>query len=319
MTSAAIAPFHAACTGPDLTTITSTDVAMDTLVTVRVDTARPRADALAALDRALLWFIEVETICSRFDPASELVALSRQTGIETPVSPLLFEAVAFAIEVASLTGGAFDPTIGAAQQQRGFNRHYVPGKQSPEVLKLAEPATFRDVRLDRRAGTVLLRRPLLLDLGAVAKGLAIDLAAKELAGFERYAVDAGGDVYAGAASPEATPWRIGVRHPQNMNALLQTIQIRNASACTSGGYERPAHLSGEHHLLDPRTGRSPRRLSSVTVVAPTAMVADALATAVFVLGPNRGLRLLRQQRADGLLLHASGEMSMTPGFEERVI
>lgn len=229
-----------------------------------------------------------------------------------PVSDLLFEAVTFAIEVARLTDGAFDPTVGGDQQRRGFRRDYVTGRELPPALDTAG-ATYRDVRLDRRRKRVTLCRPLLLDLGAVAKGFAIDLAARELARFERFAVEAGGDLYAGGTDAAAPPWRVGVRHPRH-DELLGTLAIRNGAVCTSGGAERPASTGqGEHHLLDPRSGRSPRAVSGVTVIAPAALVADALGTAAFVLGPDAGPRLLREQGVEAIIVTDTDQVRVTPG------
>lgn len=298
---------------------THTGVAMDTLITLRVDTRQPAAVAQAALVRAFAWFAAVETACSRFDPRSELARLARTCGEAVAVSPLLLEAVAFALDVARLTRGRFDPTVGAAQQRRGFDREYVSDRAGAVATPPdAARATYRDVRVDRAAGTITLRRPLLLDLGAVAKGLAIDLAARELAAFERYAVDAGGDIYAGCTDSGAAPWQIGVRHPREANALLGALAVANAAVCTSGDYARPAAEAGEHHLLDPRRGRSPRALCSVTVLAPSAIVADALSTAAAILGPRAGLRLLTEQGVSGLLVTGAGQLLTTPGFEEQL-
>jgi thiamine biosynthesis lipoprotein len=292
-----------------------TALAMDTLVTLRVDTRRQQAEVEAAFDRALHWFAAVEEACSRFDPSSELRHLCDQPGRPVAVSPLLRSAVAFAIEVARATGGAFDPAIGALQQRRGFTRNYRTGQAEPEPAAAGEGSDYRDVLVDATSGTITVRRPLLLDLGAVAKGLALDLAAKELAGFERFAAEAGGDLRCGGMPPL---WRIGLRDPSRPEALLGTIQLGDGAVCTSGGYERPAAEAGEHHLLDPRTGRSPRGLASVTVVAPEAMTADALATAAFVLGPEAGLAFLTEQGVDALLVTATGKQLATLRFTQRL-
>ncbi len=294
--------------------LTRTGIAMDTLVMLRVDSALPPADVEEALDRALGWFATVEVACSRFDPASELSHLCAHPGERIHVGSILSEAVAFALNVARATNGAFDPTIGFRQQQRGFLRSYRTGRVEAEPAGLeGGSGDYRDVVIDRRDGTILLRRPLLLDLGAVAKGLAIDLAVHELAGFERRAVEAGGDLCVGGRPP---PWRIGIPDPARPETLLGTIALQDGAVCTSGGYERPAGEGNEHHLLNPRTGRSPRGLASATVVAPGALVADALATAAFVLGPAAGLRLLEGQHVDGLLVTPGGELRMTPAFVE---
>lgn len=296
-----------------MTAYTRSTIGMDTVVTVSAETARPADEVEARLGRALGWFATVEQVGSRFDPQSELVRLCRQPGFAMPVSNLLFEAVGFALQVAALTKGAFDPTVGGAQQRRGLTRNYISGR---ELAATTVPATWRDVQLDRRQQTITLLQPLLLDLGAVAKGLAIDLAARELAPLERFAVEAGGDLFAGGAARGAAPWVIGVQHPLEAG-LLGSVSVWNQSVCTSGGYERPAG-DGEHHLLDPRSGHSPRGLLSVTTVAPTAMVADALGTAVFVLGATRGLRLLRQQGVAGITMTAQHQLRLTPDAVENL-
>lgn len=292
-----------------------TAVAMDTLVTITVDSAPAQTEIEPAVERALRWFAEVEAVCSRFDPSSELVRLSTQAGGPVAVSELLFQAIAFALEVAELTDGAFDPTVGGVQLARGLTRDYVTGADLS--LPLA-PACYRDVLVDRARHTVTLAKPLLLDLGAVAKGLAIDLAARELAAFERFAVDAGGDLFMGGSDTTAPAWRVGIQHPRG-DGLLGTIAVVNAAVCTSGGYERAVGGAGdgtdEHHILDPRSQRSPRGIESVTVVAPAAMVADAAATAAFVLGAAAGLRFLEEQGLAGIITTTDGVL-LTPGCED---
>ena len=127
--------------------------------------------------------------------------LAAQVGVPVPVSAILFEAVQFALAVAEESGGAFDPTVGYAMETRGFNREYRTGQTIRTDLEPAGPVSYRDVRLDPDRKTITLLRPLILDLGAVAKGLAIDLAARELRPFENFAIDAGGDLYLGGCNP----------------------------------------------------------------------------------------------------------------------
>ncbi len=291
-------------------------VAMDTLVSITVMSPRAEDAVAERVDRALGWFRHVEEICSRFEARSEVSDLASRVGVPVRVSPVLFAATRVALEVARLSSGAFDPTIGQALEQRGFNRQYVIGQSVTTRLAPAAP-TYRDVHLDPERGAIMLRQPLLLDLGAVAKGLAIDLAARELAVLPcvGYAIDAGGDLYVQGHAAWGGPWRVGVRHPRQANALWEVLRVSSAAVCTSGGYERPSPVAaGEHHLLDPRTGRSPTAVASVTVVAPTAMLADALATAAFILGPTRGLRLLERQRVEGLIVSSTLQARATRGF-----
>lgn len=274
-----------------------TQVSMNTLVAIRV--ARDEPGAAEAMERAFGWFHEIESRCSRFDPASELMQLCARAGTPVETSAVLFEAVRFAVLIAEETNGAFDPTVGQRMQSLGFNREHRSG-----YVLVNEPAcgaTYRDIELNGERRTVTLHRPLTLDLGAVAKGLAIDLAARELQPFRDFAIDAGGDLYLGGCNEKGEPWSIGIRHPRCPGELIAQVRATDQAVCTSGDYEG-ATPEGSHHILDPRSGSSARALASATVLAPAAMVADALATAAFVLGPEEGLALLDRCGVEGLLV-----------------
>ncbi len=272
--------------------------AMGTVVSIEADAPDD------ALERALGWFREVEKTCSRFDAASELRNL--REGPPAPASTLLFEAVAFAVQVAEATGGAFDPTVGGRMAARGYNRHYVTGaaQDAPDT----PGSSFRDIELDAEHRSIRLKRAMTLDLGGVAKGLAVDAAARELEPYRNFCIDAGGDIYCGGASPRGDAWRIGIRHPRDPRVLLDSLQVSDCAVCTSGDYERGAHI------IDPRDGCAGPALASATVIAPTAMLADALATAAFVLGAERGIALLEEMEVEGLLVTAGLQRHATRGF-----
>ncbi len=275
---------------------------MGTTVTLHI-VDPSRGDAAAALARASEWFHVVEQHCSRFDPGSEVQRLARTPGAAVPVSEILFEAVRFAVLLADETGGAFDPAVGGTIEARGFAIHYLTG-QRVTTPGLAADATFRDIELDAARRTICLRRPLLLDLGAVAKGLAVDLAARELAPFTDFAIDAGGDLRFGGRNG-GREWRAGLRDPFHPGAIVDAFPVRDAAACTTALYEQ-----GEH-IIDARDGVTPASLASVTVVAPSAMVADALATAAFVLGIDGGRALLARHGVDGMLIAGDGRRFTT--------
>jgi thiamine biosynthesis lipoprotein len=285
---------------------------MGTVVTIDVRGAH----ADEAAERAFGWFHHVEACCSRFEQESELVRLSARIGEPVPVSPVLFEAVHFAVRVAAATGGAFDPTLGAAMMRRGFDREHRTGRRvTLPAIDATSAASYHDVVLDEAARTIMLRRPLVLDLGAVAKGLAIDLAARELAPFADFSVNAGGDLYVGGHNAGGEPWTVGIRHPRRPGTLITSVRLSNCAVCTSGDYERlaPDGVSG-HHIVDPRQGVSPSGVASATVIAPTALAADALATAAFVLGPGDGVPFLEGMGVEGLIVGADLACHATAGF-----
>jgi thiamine biosynthesis lipoprotein len=287
-------------------------VSMDTWVNVQVVSDQPREVVEPAVQRALAWFETVERICTRFDASSEVMQLLTQVGRRVRVSTLLFEAAAFALDLAEQTDGAFDPTVGATLEHMGFNVNYRTGEAMHS--EVAPDASYADVRLDRRARTILLRRPVVLDLNAVAKGLAIDLAVHELRDVSDLCVEAGGDVYVRGQNASAEPWHVGIQHPRAPGLLARTLRVSDMAVCTAGDYERRSPgTRAEGHILDARTHQPVTELASVTVVAPTAMAADGLSTAAMVLGREGGLQLLEDQGVGGVLISADGTMVTTRG------
>lgn len=286
--------------------------AMGTVVSIRVvghgDDEGEQLERREAVARAADWFRHISDACTRFDEESELMRLAHRAGTPVPVSTLLFEAVRFALAVAEESGGAFDPTVGVAMEARGYDREYRTGRTVQTEIAADPAVSFRDVRVDEETHTITLERPLVLDLGAVAKGLGIDMAALELRPFENFAIDAGGDLYLAGHNAAGEEWSVGIRNPRDTSSLIRTLRVSDRAVCTSGDYERGAHI------VDPRSGSSAGELASVTVVAPSAMVADALATAAFVLGPEKGIAFLERQGVDGLLVTADLDQHTTSGM-----
>jgi thiamine biosynthesis lipoprotein len=268
-----------------------------------------------AVKRAFEWFREIERLCNRFDPESELRRLTAHPGVAVAASETLYAAVEFALAVAEDTGGAFDPTVGRRMEARGFNRDYRTGEAISASEAPEGAVSYRDVRLDPKSRTVTAMRPMALDLGAIAKGLAIDLAARSLEQFDNFAIDAGGDLYLAGCNRAGESWSVGIRHPRRERDIIASLRASDVAVCTSGDYERPGPADGAgHHIVDPRTGRSADAVVSTTVVAPTAMLADALATAAFVLGPREGIRLLERHGVEGLLVSPTLDRFATQGM-----
>jgi thiamine biosynthesis lipoprotein len=289
--------------------------AMSTTVSVQLVGAHPLAEALAA--EAMAWFRRIEATCSRFDDTSELTRLCRAAPATTAVSPLLFEVLRVALAVAAASEGAFDPTLGALLHAHGFDRHWQTGRTAPTPSPPPNGrAHWRDIVLHEPTGQVSLPTGVALDLGAVAKGFALDLARRALATVADCCVVAGGDLLCRGHNALGRPWRTAVVDPfvPDRSAGVIEVDAPEYAICTSGGYARSTARG--HHLLDPAQpeGRSAAGIASVTVIAPQAAIADALATAVFVLGADRGRALLTAQGVDALLIDASGTRHVVEGW-----
>lgn len=295
-----------------LNVLTRSSIFMDTVIAVKVVSSFSIETVNAGIDRAFASFRHVEEACSRFDESSELRHLSLKPGAAQPVSPLLFEALRFARLLAETTDGIFDPTVGQLLERKGFARHYLTGISPAPLPDSPAHVSYRDFVLDEQERTVTLINPLLLDLGAVAKGLAVDLAKRELEEHNGYFIDAGGDLFVGGRNEQDEPWRIGIRHPLQIGQNICSLRISDMAVCTSGSYERISPLDGvTHHLLDPYSEASRDELMSCTVIAPFAMLADGLSTAVFLLGQQRGLELLESMDMEGLAVASNLDVTMT--------
>lgn len=294
-------------------------ICMDTVVRIRLISGKSESKQIQSIDHAAEQFYRVERSCSRFDSSSELMRLLNKTGVPVKVSPILFSAVQFAVNTASETGGKFDPSIGQSLEKRGFNKNYLTGERIHSGHDHPAQATYRDIIVNPVNRTITLRKPLVIDLGAVAKGLAIDLAAAELKkeGYMHFLINAGGDLYAAGMNEKKEPWKIGIRHPVHHQDLAGSVLLADAAICTSGGYERPsAVVPGEHHLFDPLSGHSPSRVLSCSVIAPFAMLADAFSTAAIILGPNEGLNKIEEMGLDCLMITRDMDVASTKKFKE---
>lgn len=266
--------------------------ALGTLVTVKLYLDEglippPFEQAFAEIDR-------VDSLMSRYRADGELRRLEREALGGASASAELIAVLARSQHFAALTGGAFDCTVGALTALWSFPDAVAPPAQAQidSALMLVGYGG-----LEVAEGSIRIARPgLRLDLGAAAKGFAVDRMVMALEGLGVAAglIDAGGDIRYWGEKPDGRPWRFGVQHPRNPERYIEVEDLGLAAIATSGDYQQYFEWEGEryHHLLDPQTGYPARGCISATVWAATAMDADILSTAVFVLGPERGLELV---------------------------
>jgi thiamine biosynthesis lipoprotein len=229
---------------------------------------------------------------------TELDLVNRNAGIgPVEVGGELLDVLEKALRYAELSGGAFDPTIGPLVTLWGIGNKNPRVPAAEEIQRALALVDWRDLVIDRAAGTVLLRRRgQSLDLGAIAKGYAADQAAAALRRGQRAIIDLGGNILVLGKGPERGNWRIGVQDPlEERGNYLGVIRVQDKSVVTSGVYERYFEEGGQryHHILSTDNGYPVQNgLLSVTIVADRSIDADALSTACFALGPERGLALV---------------------------
>lgn len=284
-----------------------------------------RIDEAADLVEAV--FLDVEQRLSRYRADSELSAINHAAGIErVVVSPLTLNTVARAYHYAEFTHGMFDPTIPPVLQHwRDAAAGHTGVPDARELARALARVDYRQIDIDPEASTVFLeQRGMVLDLGGIAKGKAVDLAAAalEAEGYDAFLIDLGGDIRCAGAPAGAPAWRVGVRNPFNTRKLLGVFHMRAFPAITtSGNYERFVEIDGQRygHIIDPRSGQPAQGMAGVTVAAENTTKADALATALFVAGLDNAPRIIARIAPAGILMVPDRqplEIWMTPEFKE---
>ena len=284
------------------------------------------ADA-ALLEEAIAAAVaELKRVEDRFTTwrPSELTRLNDKAG-QGPqeVSREQARLIARALEIGELTRGAFDVTF------KSFGRLW-DFKAKPPVVPTAEQIKqalgrvgYRKVEVDLEANTVSLPAGTAIGLGGIAKGYGVDRAMRALMkrGIKHALVNAGGDLKA-LGRKQGAAWEIAIKHPRERERVLAVLPVSNVCVVTSGDYERFYEHEGKryHHILDPRTGYPSQGCMSATVVAPDAAFADALATAMCVLGPKEGLAIVESlPRVEAILVGLDGTVHLSKGLPRRSI
>jgi thiamine biosynthesis lipoprotein len=304
--------FFSGC-GGEYTSIKESRIVMGTVVEITV--AHPDGEhARAAMEAAFSEFERIDRLLSGYEEASEVTRINREGRLaEVEVGGELLRLLKKSLEISRLSDGAFDVTIGPVMKLWNFDEGgTVPS--SAEVAAVLASVGFDKVSLNAERRTVrLLAEGGAIDMGGIGKGYAVDLAAARLRekGVDNAIIDAGGDLKLLGRKPGKDFWRIGVRHPRDAARLLVSLDLAETAVVTSGDYERffVAEERRYHHLLDPRTGYPASSCQSATVIAPDAVDADAYATAVFVLGPEKGMALLRSlPGVEGIVVDSDGKV-----------
>ena len=264
---------------------------------------------------------EIDETFSVTIDSSEISAINKAAGERSvSVSPDTAYVVRSALSYAELTGGAFDPTVGPLVKIWGINTDHARVPAQSEIDAVLPLIDWRDVSVTDDNTVMLKRRGMALDLGGIVKGYAADELTKILKAqkVRRAIVDLGGNIFVYGKKKDGSPWRVGIKDPNDPEGVPAIVlNVANSTIVTSGVYERFFTENGVryHHILDVKTGYpAASGLLSSTIVCESSMAADALSTSVFVLGKEGGMELLhRIQSSDGTPL------AEIPGLHAQVL
>ncbi|MBI5775632.1 MAG: FAD:protein FMN transferase [Verrucomicrobia bacterium] len=312
---------------PDAKPISLTGLAMGTSYSIQYlpATNTPAPETVRRAAAALLERLEQQMSTYRTNSELSRFNDSRSTNWFA-VSPELAQVVGEAQRVSQLTGGAFDVTVNPLVRLWGFG----PNRRTGEVPRAAAIAAartrvdFRKLEVRREPAALRKTDPALtVDLSGIAKGFAVDELAAELKklGVKNFLVNLAGEIKARGNSAAGRAWRVGVERPvENGRDIGRVVELRNLGLSTSGDYRNFFEARGRrfHHVIDPRTGwPADGGAASVSVAHASNATADALATALAVLGPKAGLELARHEKLAALFVIRQGNQFteiMTPAF-----
>ncbi len=293
---------------------------MGTLVEITVSHADEKVAHLA-MTQAFDEMRRIEKLMSTYLLDSEISQLNSSAGgAAVALSPEVEEVLRSAVRWGEASAGAFDVTIEPAARLWNFDSEE-PQTPEPELLQRAlTRINYRDIEIENRRAR-LAQPGMAVNLGGIAKGYAVDRAAALLRGLvPNGIINAGGDLTAFGKRDAGHPWIIGLQHPREPNKVLASFAVEKRGVATSGDYQKYFIRDGVryHHVLNPQTGLPARGLTSVTVIAPNVMQADALATAAFVMGAEKGLPWIDTlPDVEALMVLKDGTLQFSSGFRNQ--
>jgi thiamine biosynthesis lipoprotein len=301
----------ASCDSPESNLIRRTQFIMGTLVEITL--AEEKNDKnQQAIDLAFDEMSRLEGLMSTHLPDAEIYKLNQQAGKGfMRLSPDVLKVLQRAMFWSEQSGGAFDVTIGPVTKLWRFGDEKPSIPSSVLLQQALQTVDYKNIHIDDVI--VRLNKPgMALHLGAIAKGYAVDHAMMVLKsnGIQNAMINAGGDLTVIGNRAVGKPWKIGLQHPRKPEKIIASFNLADGSVATSGDYQRYFIHDKKryHHILNPENGQPARGLISATVITSSTIDADALATAVFVLGAEKGMLLIDSLGgAEGMVILESGE------------
>ncbi len=257
----------------------------------------------------------IEQLISSWDPNSETSKINRNAGIQpVKVSSELFNLIKRSIKLSSLTDGAFDISFASMDKIWKFDGSLKIIPSESDVKKAVQYVGYNNIILDELNKTVYLKhKKTKIGFGAIGKGYAADKAKALLMslGVKAGIINASGDMNTWGKQPNGSNWTIAITNPLNKNNAFATLPLNNNAVVTSGDYEKFIEFNHKRyaHIINPKTGYPTEGIISVTVFAPKAELADALATSVFVLGKEIGINRINQlPNIECIIIDSNGDI-----------
>jgi thiamine biosynthesis lipoprotein len=289
-----------------------------------------------AIEEAFSEMERINALLNNYDPDSEVSEINKHAGRRSvQISPETMEALQLAIKFGDISGGAFDITIGPLLKLWGFAQDEPglkgKGPDGNAVRKAKSLVDYHALELTmvKKGGSVLRtarlkKSGMWIDAGSFSKGYVADRAVEVLKkwGIKNGLISAGGTICAVGSKPDSSPWKVGIRHPRKEDSFLTVISLTDRTVSTAGDYEKFYKKNGKSrtHIIDPRTGMPVEKVQAVTVIARKGIESDALSTALFVLGPDEGMKLVNSlPGVEALIVSHEGRIILSDGWPQKVV
>ena len=274
------------------------------------------------IDTAVAEITRIEKLISSWDTNSQTSAINKNAGIEpVKVDAELFNLIERAIGISKLTDGAFDISYASMDHIWKFDGSMTEMPSEDEITASVDKVGFQNILLDKENSTIFLKlKRMKIGFGAIGKGYAADKAKSLLIekGVSSGIINASGDMNTWGRQPDGSEWKVAITNPLNKDKVFALLPITNGAVVTSGNYEKYVKFNGKRytHIIDPRTGYPSSGIISVTVFAPKAELADALATSVFVMGKEAGIDRINQlPKIECIIIDDKGNISKSKHIE----
>lgn len=296
---------------------------LGTVVTIMIWESEDDQKAKKTIEEAYAEIERIQKVFSEYVKDSNISKINDAAGrAPVKVTAEVMELLKKGVWLAQKTDGAFDVTFAGAGALYDFRAKDPIPPTDDKISASLSKVGIGHLRLNEKLHTAMLDiSSAKLGLGGYIKGYAVDQASRifRQKGYTDFIINGGGDMFV-AGNKGKRSWRIGVQNPRGpSNRIVATIQVKDKAVVTSGDYERFFIKDGirYHHIIDPRSGHSAYECQSVTVIAETTMMADAFATAVFVLGPKKGIELVESiQGMETFIIDSRGKWIFSSGFSQ---
>ncbi|MCI4666625.1 MAG: FAD:protein FMN transferase [Bacteroidia bacterium] len=277
---------------------------------------------IESIDKAIKEVRRIEALISSWQANSQTSKVNRMAGRgPVKVDWELFQLIHRSLKVSSVSRGSFDISFASADRIWKFDGSMTSLPDSESVAESVRNIGYENILLNFKDTTVTLTKEgMKIGFGAIGKGYAANRAKAVMTelGIKNGLVNAGGDLICWGKDIDGNDFHVGIADPHDKSNMLAWLVINDLSVVTSGDYERYTHIDGNRyaHIINPKTGYPVQGVASVSIFCPDAELADALATAVFVMGPADGIKFIERLRGiEGIIVDDEGEMFTSKGLE----